>query len=46
MRFAPTKSQRQGERVYANLNWQRETTKPCNGEAAWSVLVNGEGGLQ
>jgi hypothetical protein len=46
MRFAPTKSQRRGEHVYANLNWQRETTKPGNGEAARSVLVNGEGGLQ
>jgi hypothetical protein len=46
MRFAPTKSQRQGERVYANLNRRRVTTKPSNGEAARSVLVDGEGGLR
>jgi hypothetical protein len=39
-------SQRQGERVYANLNQQRVTTKPDNSEAARSVLVDGEGGLR
>jgi hypothetical protein len=46
MRFAPTGSQRQGERVYANLNRWRVTTKPDNGEATRPVLVDGEGGLQ
>jgi hypothetical protein len=46
MRFAPMESQRQGERVYANLNQQRVTTKPDNSEAARSVLVDGEGGLR
>jgi hypothetical protein len=40
IRFAPT-----GSHVYANLNWQRAATKPDNGEAAWPVLVDGEGGL-
>jgi hypothetical protein len=39
-------SQRREERVYANLNWQREATKPGNGEVARSVLVDGEGGLR
>jgi hypothetical protein len=46
MRFAPTGSQRRGERVYANLNWWRAATKPGNGEAARPVLVDGEGGLR
>jgi hypothetical protein len=46
MSFAPTGSQRRGERVYANLNRRRAATKPGNGEAAWPVLVDGEGGLQ
>jgi hypothetical protein len=46
MRFAPTESQRPGERVYANLNRRRVTTKPGNGEASWSVLIDGEGGLR
>jgi hypothetical protein len=45
-RFAPTGSQRRGERVYANLNWRRVATKPGNGEVARPVLVDGEGGLQ
>jgi hypothetical protein len=38
-------SQWRGERVYANLNLQRATMKPGNGEAARPVLVDGEGGL-
>jgi hypothetical protein len=46
IRFAPMGSQRREERVYANLNWQREATKPGNGEVARSVLVDGEGGLR
>jgi hypothetical protein len=46
MRFAPTESQRRGERVYANLNRRRATMKPSNGEAAQPVLVDGEGGLR
>jgi hypothetical protein len=46
IRFAPTGSQRWGERVYANLNRWRVATKPWNGEAARSVLVDGEGGLR
>jgi hypothetical protein len=46
MRFAPMGSQRQGECVYANLNRRRAATKPSNSEAAWSVLVDGEGGLR
>jgi hypothetical protein len=45
MRFAPTESQRQGERVYANFNQRRATMKPGNSEAAWPVLVDGDGGL-
>jgi hypothetical protein len=45
IRFAPTGSQRRGERVYANLNRWRAATKPNNGEAAGPVLVEGEGGL-
>jgi hypothetical protein len=45
MRFAPTGSQRRGERVYANLNRRRAATKPGNGEVVRSVLVDGEGGL-
>jgi hypothetical protein len=44
-RFAPTGSQQRGGRVYANLNQRRAATKPNNGEAAWPVLVDGEGGL-
>jgi hypothetical protein len=39
-------SQRRGERVYANLNWWRAAMEPDNGEAARSVLVDGEGGLR
>jgi hypothetical protein len=46
MRFAPTGSQRRGERVYANLNRRRAATEPSNGEAARSVLGDGEGGLR
>jgi hypothetical protein len=46
MRFAPTGSQRRGERVYANLNQRREATEPGNGEAARPLLVDGEGGLR
>jgi hypothetical protein len=45
IRFAPMGSQRWGEHVYANLNRRRATTKLGNGEAARSVLVDGEGGL-
>jgi hypothetical protein len=45
MRFAPTRSQRRGERVYANLNRRRAATEPGNGEAARPVHVDGEGGL-
>jgi hypothetical protein len=44
IRFATMGSQRRGERVYANLNQRRAATTPDNGEAAWSVLVHGEGG--
>jgi hypothetical protein len=46
MRFAPTGSQRRGERVYGNLNWRRAATEPGNGEVARPVLVDGEGGLR
>jgi hypothetical protein len=46
MRFAPTGSQRRGERVYANLNRWRAATEPGNSEAAQPVLVDGEGGLR
>jgi hypothetical protein len=46
IRFAPTGSQRRGERVYANLNRRRATMKPGNGEAAWLMIVDGEGGLR
>jgi hypothetical protein len=46
MRFAPTKSQQRGERVYANLNRRRVIMKSGNGEAAQPVLVDGEGGLR
>jgi hypothetical protein len=46
MRFAPTESQRRGERVYANLNRRRVAMKPGNGEAARPVLVDSEGGLR
>jgi hypothetical protein len=46
MRFPPTGSQQRGERVYANLNRQRAAMKLGNGEAARSVLVDGEGGLR
>jgi hypothetical protein len=46
IRFAPTGSQRRGERVYANLNRRRAATKPDNGEAARPVLDDGEGGLR
>jgi hypothetical protein len=44
--FAPTGSQRRGERVYANLNRRRAAMKPGNGEAARLVPVDGEGGLR
>jgi hypothetical protein len=46
IRFAPTGSQRQGERVYANLKRRRAATKPGNGEAARPVLVDGGGDLR
>jgi hypothetical protein len=46
MKFAPTGSQRRGERVYANLNRWRAAMEPGNGEAALPVLVDGEGGLR
>jgi hypothetical protein len=46
IRFAPTGSQRWWERVYANLNRRRATTKPSNGEAARPVLVDAQGSLQ
>jgi hypothetical protein len=46
MRFAPTGSQRQGERVYANINRRRAATEPGNGEAARPVHGGGEGGLR
>jgi hypothetical protein len=46
MRFAPTGSQRRGERVYANLNRRRAAMEPSNGEEARPVLGDGEGGLQ
>jgi hypothetical protein len=39
MRFAPTGSQRWGERDYANLNRRREATEPSNSEAARRCLV-------
>jgi hypothetical protein len=45
MRFAPMGSQRRGDRVYANLNQRRAATEPGNGEAAWPMLGDGEGGL-
>jgi hypothetical protein len=45
MRFAPTGSQRRGERVYANLNRWRAAMEPDNSEAARPVLGDGEGGL-
>jgi hypothetical protein len=46
MRFAPTRSQRRGERDYTNLNRRRAATEPGNSEAAQPVLGDGEGGLQ
>jgi hypothetical protein len=46
MRFVPTGSQRRGELDYANLNWRRVATEPDNGEAARSMLGDGEGGLR
>jgi hypothetical protein len=46
IRFAPTRSQRRGECVYANLKWRRAVMKPSNGEVAWLVLVDGGGGLR
>jgi hypothetical protein len=46
MRFAPTRSQRGGERDYDNLNRRRAATEPDNGEAAWPLLGDGEGGLR
>jgi hypothetical protein len=46
IRFAPTGSHRRREHVYANLNRRRAAMKPDNGEAAWPVLVDGEGCLR
>jgi hypothetical protein len=46
MRFAPMRSQRWGERVYANLNRRRAATKCGKGEVARSMLVDSEGGLR
>jgi hypothetical protein len=46
MRFAPTGSQRPGERVYANLNRRRAATKPGTGGTAQPVLVDSEGDLR
>jgi hypothetical protein len=46
MRFAPTGSQRRGERVYANLNRRRAVTKPSNSEAAQPVHIDDGGGLR
>jgi hypothetical protein len=46
MRFAPTGSQRQGELDYAKLIRRRAATESSNGEAARSVLGDGEGGLR
>jgi hypothetical protein len=46
MRFAPTGSQRRGERDYADLNRRRVAIEPDNGEAAQPVLGDGEGGLR
>jgi hypothetical protein len=46
MSFAPTGSQRRGERDYANLNQRRAATELGNGEAARPVLGDGEGGLR
>jgi hypothetical protein len=46
MRFAPVGSQRRGELDYANLNRRRAATEPGNGEAAWPLLGDSEGGLQ
>jgi hypothetical protein len=46
LRFAPTGSQRWGERDHANLNRQRAATEPGNSEAARPVLGDGEGGLR
>jgi hypothetical protein len=46
MRFAPTGSQRRGERDYANLNRWRAATEPSNSEAARPVLGDGEGSLR
>jgi hypothetical protein len=45
MRFATTGSQQREECVYANLNRRRAAMKPGNVEAAWPVLVDGEGSL-
>jgi hypothetical protein len=46
MRFAPTRSQRQGKHVYANLNRRGVATKPDNDKTARPVLVDSEGGLR
>jgi hypothetical protein len=46
MRFAPTGSQQQGERDYANLNRRRAAREPGNGEAAQPMLGDGEGSLR
>jgi hypothetical protein len=43
--FAPTGSQRRGERDHDSLNRRRAETEPGYGEAARSVLGDGEGGL-
>jgi hypothetical protein len=45
MRFAPTGSQRRGDRDYANIIRRRAVTEPSNGELARPVLGDGEGGL-
>jgi hypothetical protein len=45
MRFAPMGSQRWGELDYANLIRRRAATESGNGEAAQSVLGDGESGL-
>jgi hypothetical protein len=43
IRFAPTGTQRRGERVYANLKWRRAATKLGNGEAARQVKLQLQG---
>jgi hypothetical protein len=46
MRFSPTRSQRRGERDYANVNQWRAATEPRDGEAAQPWLGDGEGSLR